>query len=72
VHELRANGRLTIPDLHVDIHVYSEIPADRFVFINMTKHKEGSRLAEGPLVEEITADGVVMQHSGLAFFVPRD
>ena len=72
VHELRANGRLAIPDLHVDIHVYSEIPADRFVFINMTKHKEGSRLAEGPLVEEITADGVVMQHSGLTFFVPRD
>ena len=72
VHELRANGRLTIPDLHVDIHVFSEIPADRFVFINMTKHKEGSRLAEGPLIEEITADGVVMQHSGLTFFVPRD
>ena len=72
VHELRASGRLTLPDLHVDIHVYSEIPADRFVFINMTKHKEGSRLPEGPVVEAITADGVVMQHNGLTFFVPRD
>jgi len=32
--ELRANGTLQLPDLHVDIHVYSDVPAERFVFIN--------------------------------------
>ena len=72
IHELRANGSLTLPDLHVDIHVYSEVPEDRFVFINMTKHNEGSRLAEGPLVEEITTDGVVLSQNGISFLVPRD
>jgi general secretion pathway protein B len=72
IHEVRADGRLTLPDLHVDIHVYSEAPEDRFVFINMNKHNEGSRLAEGPLVEEITTDGVVLNQNGILFLVPRD
>jgi general secretion pathway protein B len=72
IHELRADGRLALPDLHVDIHVYSEAPKDRFVFINMTKHNEGSRLAEGPVVEEITTDGVVLNQNGTLFLVPRD
>lgn len=72
IHALLADGTVSLPELHVDIHVYSEIAADRFVFINMNKHKEGSRLAEGPMVEEITADGVVLQHDGIVFFLPRD
>jgi general secretion pathway protein B len=38
--ELRANGSIQLGDLHLDIHVYSEKPADRFVFINMVRHRE--------------------------------
>jgi general secretion pathway protein B len=72
IHEVRADGRVTLPELHVDIHVYSEVPEDRFVFINMNKHNEGSRLVEGPLVEEITTDGVVLNQNGTLFLVPRD
>jgi general secretion pathway protein B len=70
--ELLANGAVSLPELHVDIHVYSENAGDRFVFINMVKHKEGSRLAEGPLVEEITPDGVVLNQDGMSFLLPRD
>ena len=72
VQELRADGTLALPDLHVDIHVYSEVPTDRFVFINMNKYNEGSRLAEGPIVKEITTDGVVLDQNGTVFLVPRD
>ena len=72
IHQLQANGDLVLPELHVDIHVYSEAAEDRFVFINMSKLKEGSRLAEGPLVEEITPDGVVLSHNGTSFLLPRD
>lgn len=72
IHEVRANGTVTLPDLHVDIHVYSSTPGDRFVFINMVKHNEGARLAEGPLVQEITPDGVVLNHDGVSFLLPRD
>lgn len=72
IHEVRAQGRVSLPDLHVDIHVFSEAARDRFVFINMSKHKEGSRLPEGPLVEEITPDGVVLSMNGTTFLLPRD
>lgn len=72
IHQLRADGVLVLPDLHLDIHVYSENPDDRFVFVNMTRQDEGSQLAAGPVVEEITADGVVLTYQGLTFLLPRD
>ena len=72
IHEVQANGLVSLPELHVDIHVYSEVAEDRFVFINMNKHKEGSRLAEGPLVREITPGGVVLSQNGTTFLLPRD
>ncbi|MGB5166030.1 MAG: general secretion pathway protein GspB [Woeseiaceae bacterium] len=70
--ELRANGEMELPDMHVDIHVYSEVPAERFVFINMDKHREGSTLDEGPTVREITVDGVVLEYRGRRFTLPRE
>ena len=70
--ELIANGQLQMTDLHLDIHVYSEKPADRFVFINMVRHREKSRLAEGPLVREITPEGVVLDYRGTRFLLPRE
>jgi general secretion pathway protein B len=69
--ELRADGSLRLPELHLDIHVYSEKPAERFVFINMGKYKEGDRLAEGPAVREIRPDGVVLDQGGTRFLMPR-
>lgn len=70
--ELRATGQLQLSDLHLDIHVYSEKPAERFVFINMVKHREKSRLAEGPIVQEITPEGVILDYSGTRFLLPRE
>ena len=72
IYELQANGALTLPELHLDIHVYSETPEDRFVFINMSKQREKSQLSEGPVVREITPDGVILEHSGTTFLLPRD
>lgn len=69
---VRAKGAISIPDLHLDIHVYSDVPEDRFVFINMSKHREGSQLEEGPIVDKITPDGVVLGHRGIRFLLPRD
>lgn len=72
VQELIVNGTLDIPDLHLDIHVYSENPSERFVFINMSKQRESSRLPEGPVVEEIMPDGVVLEYRGTSFVLRRD
>lgn len=72
VDELRANGTINVPELHLDIHVYSEVPSDRFVFINMTRHREKSKLAEGPVVSEITPEGVILDYRGTVFLLPRE
>ena len=69
---LRANGTLQLADLHLDIHVYSEVPTDRFVFINMVKHRENSQLAEGPVIREITPEGVILDYRGTVFILPRE
>ena len=70
--ELRLAGATQLPELHLDIHVYADESAERFVFINMNKYREGSQLDEGPAVSEITPDGVVLQHQGRRFLLPRE
>lgn len=69
--ELNLSGNHAIPDLHLDLHVYAARPADRFVFINNRKYKEGSTLQEGPTVERITRDGVLLRYQSLRFLLPR-
>lgn len=68
--DLAASGT-NLPEMHLDIHVYSRNPADRFVFVNMRKYTEGQSLSEGPALERITAEGVVLNYRGLRFLLPR-
>jgi len=72
IDEVRLNGTLQLTDLHLDIHVYSDDPGERFVFINMAKHREKSQLEEGPVVVEIRPDGVILEHQGTTFLLPRE
>lgn len=61
----------SLPDLHLDIHVYSNSPAERFVFVNMRKYQEGQALSEGPTIERITPEGAVLNQQGLRYLLPR-
>lgn len=70
--EVRANGSVQLRDLHLDIHVYSEVADERFVFINMRKYKESATLNEGPFVSRIVPDGVVLDYRGTRFLLPRE
>jgi general secretion pathway protein B len=71
ISELNLKGADGLPDLHLDVHVYASRPADRFVYINMRKYREGGRLEEGPVLERIRRDGVVLDYRGLRFVLPR-
>ena len=71
ISELNLSGSQALPELHLDVHVYSTNPAERFVYINMRKYHEGARLQEGPTLERIRRDGVVLNYQNLRFFVPR-
>jgi hypothetical protein len=67
--DLVVRGELNVPHMHIDIHVFSGNPDERFVFINMRRYNEGQATQEGPRVERITNDGVVMDHQGQRFFL---
>jgi len=71
INEINLSGAQTLPELHLDVHVYATKPAERFVYINMRKYREGAILQEGPTVERIRRDGVVLNFQGLRFVLPR-
>jgi len=69
--ELNLSGAQALPELHLDVHVFATQSADRFVYVNMRKYKEGAVLQEGPKVERIRRDGVVLSYGGVRFLLPR-
>jgi general secretion pathway protein B len=68
--EVAARGGVAA--LHLDLHVYATQPQQRFVFVNSRKYKEGDTLAEGPVVEQITPDGAVLNFRGSRFRLSND
>jgi general secretion pathway protein B len=64
-------GGTQLPDMRLDIHVYSNTPTERFVFINMRKYAEGQVIAEGATLERVTPDGAVLNYQGTRFLLPR-
>lgn len=69
--ELSLPGGQALPEMHIDVHVYGTKPADRFVYINMRKYREGQTLQEGPVLERIRRDGAVLNYKGVRFLLPR-
>jgi general secretion pathway protein B len=69
INEINLNGQ--VAEMHLDVHVYATRPADRFVYVNMRPYREGETLAEGPVVERIRRDGVVLDYRGVRFLLPR-
>jgi general secretion pathway protein B len=57
--------------LRLDVHVYSERPADRMVFINNRKYVEGQPVEGGLLLQEITPEGAVLTSGGQRIFLGR-
>lgn len=71
VNELTGAAALHLPDLRLDLHVFANNPQNRFVSINGHKYVEGQKLSEGPTLERITRDGVVLNNQGMRFVLPR-
>jgi general secretion pathway protein B len=71
ISEIDLSGQPALPDLHLDVHVFAIKPADRFVYINERKYREGAALADGLTLERIRRDGVVLNYHGLRFVLPR-
>ena len=71
INEVTLTGAQALPELHLDVHVFATRPAERFVYVNMRKYHEGATLQEGPTIERIRRDGVILSYRGLRFILPR-
>lgn len=65
-------ARAGLPEMRLELHVYSTNPQQRFVFINGHKYKQGDSTQEGATVDEVTPDGVILNARGNRFLLPRD
>ena len=61
-----------LPPLHLDLHFWSDVPAERYALINLHRVGEGDTLPDGPRVLEITREGVVMEYEGREFVLGRE
>jgi len=51
----------------LNVHVYQASPTRRFALINETVCRQGEHTAEGPLVDEVAPDGVILSYRGKLF-----
>ena len=69
--EARAAG-MAVPDLTLELLVYSPEPAQRFVYINGGKYVEGETLTDGPRLVEISTEGAILSYRGQNFLLPQE
>ena len=62
-------SRLTLP--RIDVHVYADDPAKRFIMADLKKYREGETLANGALLERIHPGSIQLNYQGTRFRVER-
>ena len=69
--DLAAAPGVSLPPLHLDLHVYDPDPRKRYVMINTQMLRQGDSLPDGVTVISIRPDGVVLSYEGRRFLLPR-
>jgi hypothetical protein len=67
VQDAPAAVRELVSKLKLQMVVYSDVPAERLVFINNQKYLEGSALDGGLRLESIAPDSAVVTYQGHRF-----
>jgi general secretion pathway protein B len=66
---LEFRSGLSLP--RIDVHVYAEDPARRFIMADLKKYREGETLANGALLEKIHPGSIQLNYQGTRFRVER-
>jgi general secretion pathway protein B len=61
-----------LPSLEISLHYFDGAGGRSFVNINGRTARAGTLLPEGPVVEQITAEGAILNHRGQRFLLPRN
>jgi len=59
-----------LSELEISVHMYSETPSKRFIYIKSIRYGEGAKIGEGLVLEEITGTGVVLNYQGASYQLP--
>ena len=70
VRDMPPAWRNSFPQLTIEVHVYDEDPARRWIMNSGQRYREGMSLAQGPRIVEITPDGIVFEHQGQQALLP--
>lgn len=63
--------RQAIGPLTVSIHVYGQEASKRILFINNREYRAGEQTSQGPRIESIEPQGVILSYRGAYFKLPR-
>ena len=69
--ELPLTVRQSLPALNLLVHVYANLPDDRFVLINGTRFREGDELAPGVRLAEIRPEGALIDFRDYRFLLSQ-
>ncbi len=64
---LEFRSGLVLP--HVDVHVYDDDPARRFILVDLVKFREGEVLDSGAIIEQINASSIQLNYRGTRFLM---
>jgi len=64
---LPSDIKAQLPDMELNIHVYSTNPSKSFVYINSRRYQEGATIGNSITLEKVTPTGVILRHQGSAF-----
>ena len=54
---------------HIDVHVYDDDPARRFILVDLQKYREDETLESGAVVEAINEDSIQLNYQGTRFLM---
>jgi general secretion pathway protein B len=66
---LEFRSRFTLP--RIDVHVFAEDPARRFIMADLKKYREGETMANGAVLERIHPGSIQLNYEGTRFRVER-
>ncbi|MDQ6992077.1 MAG: general secretion pathway protein GspB [Mariprofundus sp.] len=66
---LSLSEQASLPDVHIEGHIYDKIATRRMVIINGQVRHEKQNIENGLILEEITSDGVILNYNGTVFHI---
>jgi general secretion pathway protein B len=69
--ELPFEFRRNVPNLNINVFVYAEDPAERFILVDMKKYTSGQQITGGMTLKEILSDSLVVSYKNKTFRIKR-